>query len=677
MPDAALQKVRAQSEELMGQVLEVYAREVAEGEVGQGGSARASNDRVPGLGPTGLLYGRIQSGKTAAMITFTASAIDNGFRVVVVLTTNFLELVRQTRDRFSDLGRVIVWASTEPDQFTNETEVEHLRRNVGTKGVVVVCAKESRHLARTNELLQNIGADGHPALILDDEADQASLDNNERKRSRSLNPDAIDPTAVHQAIKDLRTTLRHHVFLQVTATPYALLLQKTDNPLRPRFTFMLEPGEGYTGSDRFFTAHHIGDARGHPRPPIVYVPEQETEDVDGGAEKAPRGLEKAISYFLVASAVQALEDEDILGEPQNFLCHTSHKKAQHERLHKMVAGFTGVLQTELESDGPRARALLEAAYAELCRTVDDPPSYEEVVDDIEDRLHRRKIRVVNSEGKSGEETRGAHNFIIGGNIVGRGLTIPNLLVSYYLRKPKISQMDTMLQHARMFGYREKLMPLTRVFLPHSLAVRFYGIHEAERELRSLLAEAEEMGKIPVRVVGDLRPTRYGVLDTGSIVTIPSGKHLFPLSPDLGRSSSSEKKLQAALREVWPDWSPNRKQPSPAQVDLGLALRLLGLAGHSEWDIEGLEKILRSGWGQRDTMYTEFRPMSRSSRNGDLSTGALNGDELSRARSRREPTLFVFRQAVAEKIWKHEQFYYPTLVFPQSMPNFVYNNAESD
>ncbi len=50
--------------------------------------------------PTGLLYGRVQSGKTVAMITFCAAAIDNGFRVIVVLTSDFVKLVEQTADRF-------------------------------------------------------------------------------------------------------------------------------------------------------------------------------------------------------------------------------------------------------------------------------------------------------------------------------------------------------------------------------------------------------------------------------------------------------------------------------------------------------------------------------------------------------------------------------------------------
>src|SRR5262245_25480297 len=92
-----------QSGQLISKVVATYAGEYGAGEVGAGSQAKVLNPgkraKSSELGPTGLLYGRIQSGKTAAMIAASAMAIDNGFRVVVVLTTNFVELVKQTKDR--------------------------------------------------------------------------------------------------------------------------------------------------------------------------------------------------------------------------------------------------------------------------------------------------------------------------------------------------------------------------------------------------------------------------------------------------------------------------------------------------------------------------------------------------------------------------------------------------
>src|SRR5688572_13826579 len=91
MSRAALEKIRKDSLDLLEKVLVAYENDVAIGEVGAEGSNTAGPGLPPGGNPTGLLYGRIQSGKTVAMITFCAAAIDNGFRVIVVLTSDFVK----------------------------------------------------------------------------------------------------------------------------------------------------------------------------------------------------------------------------------------------------------------------------------------------------------------------------------------------------------------------------------------------------------------------------------------------------------------------------------------------------------------------------------------------------------------------------------------------------------
>src|SRR5207237_3561079 len=110
-------------------------------------------------------------------------------------------------------------------------------------------------------------------------------------------------------------------------------------------------------------------------------------------------------------------------------------------------------------------------------TLSELPPLAEIVEQIRQRLPGRAVPVVNSANSPVDFGRSL-NFIVGGNILGRGLTIENLLVTYYLRRAKTSQMDTVLQHARMFGYRQLLMPYTRVFLPDSLAATFHFSHVA-------------------------------------------------------------------------------------------------------------------------------------------------------------------------------------------------------
>ena len=685
MPPDALAAVRVQSEELIGQVLDVYARDIAPGEVGHDGSGLAGSTAVGMNGPTGLLYGRIQSGKTVAMITFTALAVDNGFRIIIVLTTNFLELVKQTKDRFNDLGSVLVRASTEPEEWTKSAEVEHLRRTVPERGLVFICAKHAGHLQSVLTLLKTgpngISGGNYPALILDDEADQASLDNNERKRGLSKNPDEVEATVVNQAILGIREELRHHVFLQVTATPYALLLQRVTSPLRPKFTYLLDPGAGYTGGEDFFSLEHISGGRPHGVAPLIFIREEESQEIDQGPSQAPRGLENAITFFLVAAAAQAIHDPDVFLRSQNFLCHTSHKRAEHDKLHELIIAFTATLGEELFPLRGRAETLVNWAYGELGKTVTDLPPLAEIVEDIIDRLPRRKVRIVNSDGNSGDEVRGAPNFIIGGNIVGRGLTIPNLLVTYYVRKPKTTQMDTMLQHARMFGYRRSLMPYTRVFLPRSLAVRFWGIHESEQELRTLLPNIDALEKVPVQVVGKLRATRYGVLDTGSVVTVRSGKHLYPIEPDTKLPRTRIARIESLAKSVWADWN-DKKDYGPTLVTLDVIESFLDALAPSEWDLKALKLILRSVAGDGGRVWAAYRPMNRGkdrvgNDNRFLATGALSGSALTEARGKPIPTFFLFRQAEPREFWGTDLFFYPTIVFPKTMSNHVYNDSEMD
>jgi hypothetical protein len=612
IPKAALEKVRTQAEDLAERVVTTYDADVAHGEVGQGGTAVAAEDDSSDLGPTGLLYGRIQSGKTLAMITFGALAIDNGFRVIVVLTTNFVELVKQTKTRFNDIGRAIVTASTENAEWANPSRVEYMRKKAGERGLVIVCAKHKGHLDSVVKLLEAVGGADYPAIVLDDEADQASLDNNERKRSRSQNPSEVDPTSVSQGILNLRQHLRHHVFLQVTATPYALLLQRVDSPMRPRFTFLLEPGSAYTGGSAFFSDSAVESEQ----PPLVFVDEQESDSIQDDIEEAPRGLEDAIAFYLVSAAAQMINDPDAMDLSQNFLCHTSHKRSEHSKLEELIYRFLDRFEDELDPLRGRSKALVEYAYDELCKTLEDAPPLDEIVEDIVDRLPNRQIRVVNSEKGTSEEASGVPNFVIGGNIVGRGLTISNLLVTYYLRRPQISQMDTMLQHARMYGYRQELMPYTRVFLPRSLAERFQGIHQSEEELRRTLPTLEAFESAPVQVANELRPTRYGCLHTGCLSVISSGKHLYPNGP----SRSLARAAQGEVDRITSDWSAGSPCASIEEVET--VLRHLA---PPEWNVDDLMTVLRSFSGAEDGSLRraqEDEPQDRETRyRGDLGQGA--------------------------------------------------------
>jgi hypothetical protein len=683
----ALEIARGQAIDLLGEVIETYQTAVAIGEVGAEGSARASSTPpIADQCPTGLLYGRVQSGKTLAMITFSALAIDNGFRVIVVLTSDNIKLVDQTASRFSALDAIVL-NSTQTTSWA--ADAKHIEKNLPHVGLVVVCAKNQSHLATLIDFLEEVGAASYPALVLDDEADQATPDTtvaaraagrpNAPKFSSTINRRTVRNDRSDEEGRSVREVLHHHLFLQVTATPYALLLQNSDSPLKPKFTVLLRPGEGYTGGEHFFSSEHIDSGLA----PLSFVRDEESDELERGVKVAPPGLVEALAMFLVAAGAQVVADPLVRARSQNFLCHTSQKRMEHEKVSGLIRGYLDKVGDELRNPifGGETSIHFGKAHKELEKTLPEIPALNLIVADLRVRLPKRQVIVVNSDGGNAEFTRGI-NFIVGGNILGRGLTIDNLLVTYYLRRAKVSQMDTMLQHARMFGYRAPLMPYTRVFVPERLALRFHRIHMAEQNLRNLLADPDRRSRIPVQVSEGLRATRPGVLDMGAILAYTPGQHVYPAAPlttgdaakDHGRAKeAAEELLGRTIGEVG-------ELVAVSLTDIDRLLTLLPFDRNDEdtWDPKALRGLLKANavrFAERGWLYC------RTMRRTKIVEGALGGPELKQLRSKGAPVLCVFldigrKYAQGGRVYDDE-FTYPTFVLPDQddMPAHLFNATE--
>lgn len=680
--ERSLVKAKDDALGLLSDVLKAYEEDVAPGELGKGGSGRAkpANPRR-GRCPTGLLYGRIQSGKTVAMIAFTAAAIDNGFRVVIVFTTDFVKLVEQTAKRFRALDGPLVKDSTGVDSWARDAE--HIKRQIAQHGLVVICAKNQAHLGTLIDLLQEVGAAGYPALVLDDEADQATLDTTTAARSAQKPNAPSHASTIHRKTvrndapweigESVRERLPHHVFVQVTATPYALLLQRSDNVLRPRFARLLEPAEGYTGGEAFFSDEHL--AKGGTAP-LVFVDEQDSADLqDDSRTEAPRGLQQALTFFLVSAGAQLVRDKTVRAQGQNFLCHSSVKKIDHARVAALIATYLGRVLDELKKPGVPSGDIglnLNWAHLELEKTLPDAAPFQEILAAIRNRLPRREIPIVNSANSSAEFGR-EMNFIVGGNILGRGLTIENLLVTYYVRRAKgESQMDTVLQHARMFGYRSAIMPYTRVFLPEDLAFRFNGIHVAEQRLREQLGTTSAQSKILVETVPGLRATRANVLDT-DVSAYGPGEQIYPVAPALGRWNNPAKnaKVETALKKAMGGFLASHKF---VDVPIEKLVELMQLIPYPEnddagrWDPRTLGEILlriKGRFGGRGAIF--YRQMDRQT--ARLTSAAASGAETKLAKQQGVPVLFLFHDSGK---YLGQAFWYPTLVLPEDMTTQVFN-----
>ncbi len=686
LTDDEIEIGRQQAADIVQRLVDSYEAGVATGEVGAGGTGLASNS-IPrgttGECPTALLYGKVQSGKTRAMIFTAAMCLDNGFRIVVVLTSDNVELVDQTSHRFKVVDGPI-WLNSN-DRSEWQADETHIRQHLHRNGLIVVCSKNGKHQDILIDFLRRINASDFPAVILDDEADQATPDTTRAARSRGGSGAPAYASRTHRRIirnekpdelgDSLRQTLRHNVYVQVTATPYALLLQRTTDPLRPAFTYIVEPGAGYMGGEWYFS----DDAVENGSPPLCFVDSNESLLIAGATPTSiPAGLEKAISVFCLAAAHASSNAAS--GIPYTFLCHTSHRQQDHDHLRNLIGAFLSDLLNGLTAQpvSPRARALMRAARAELAKTVtitDD--TFSKHLEWLKRRLINRNVAVVNAKGGD-LSVRPGLNFLIGGNILGRGLTLPNLLVTYYLRAARSGQMDTMLQHARMFGYSGKHRNLIRVFLPPVLAQRFRDIVVTEQELRDYLQRGDASHPVPVRVVRNLRATRRNVLDTSSLSGYRPGQQVYPHDPEFephevrAVHARITKILETEiLRGPLPtgDWDFVTATLAPVK-EIIASVRVRD-EDASSWHADAIQAVLEDLSPEHDGTVAVYIRRNVRNTGPTLGSGAASGDEQARAQRIGMPVLMLFEQT-GERGWARCPFWYPTVVFPTAMEPRIFN-----
>jgi hypothetical protein len=173
---------------------------------------------------------------------------------------------------------------------------------------------------------------------------------------------------------------------------------------------------------------------------------------------------------------------------------------------------------------------LKKAFDDLARTEPGMPSFEKVVEKLGFYISGANIKLINATSNEEIALDHLYNLFVGGNKLGRGVTIDNLLVSYYGRNPKNPNSDTVLQHARMYGYRKRDLGVTRLFLPEKLAEHFRLIHQMEKALRELVEKHPKGNFEGIYIASPLHATRRNVLDPSSIGMYVAGSYCNPRYP---------------------------------------------------------------------------------------------------------------------------------------------------
>lgn len=462
----------------------------------------------------GLVYGNVQSGKTAHIASLISMYASAGCRMFIILSgvTNNLRLQTQNRLRH-DLG---IDTTGGYDLLTSENDLigKSLQQIQGKWQndicVIGIFKKNPAALRRLIAYLQNINDKSFwnekQILIIDDECDQYSVNVKDMTKLKAVDEETgeeFDRSSINKLIIKMMHVFDKYAYVGFTATPFANILNEApgENSLYPSdFIYPLAMSDKYYGAKKIFGA--IDDDPDNPSPvlnAINMVNKDELNPKTVDYSEMPESLKKAILYFVVATAVKYKRG---INKHSSFLINVDMKIATHLDVQKIVNQFVYDLKLDPEPYWDEMAEIWEeekyknsfATVKELFKYKDDAekyyiiPSIEDLTTEIDTVLEKLQV-VVDNSAISKEARLNYHDedeqtdvyIVIGGNTLSRGLTLEGLLVSYFYRTSALY--DTLLQMGRWFGYRIHYEDLARIWTTFEIAEKFSMLAQVEDELR--------------------------------------------------------------------------------------------------------------------------------------------------------------------------------------------------
>jgi hypothetical protein len=474
----------------------------------------------------GLVVGYVQSGKTTSMIAAAAMGRDNRFGLIVFIAGTSDILLGQSRQRLSEGLRLTdsdAWSRWEQFDSPKPNSPESARLAAALKGwpragedrstILVTVMKQHQHLKYLVEVLREAGERTRlsdiPALVFDDEADQASP---------NLKSKPGQESATYRDLRQVRAALPWHTLLQYTATPQALLLISIADEISPDFTYMLAPGQGYVGGKYFFQDHAADFVR--------FIPDEELDGADSEATEPPESLHKALALFSLGAAY-GLADKANRGTQRSMLIHPSHETLPHARFAHWIQAAAEHWAETLDlpkGDEDRcdlAESVFAPAHDDLALSVPTLPPLDELLDQVPvvlRKLHIEKVnRAKNAPSPSIAWSKGYAWALVGGQLLDRGFTVEGLTVTYMPRSLGVGHADTVQQRARFFGYKAAYAGLCRAWLDSRVATAFGAYVAHEESVRAQLAGVTRTGrslrdwKRAFLLDRELKPTRTAVI----------------------------------------------------------------------------------------------------------------------------------------------------------------------
>jgi len=486
-------------------------------------------------GKRGMVLGHVQSGKTSNYSALICKAADAGYKVIILLSGTSNLLRRQTQQRIDEafIGRQATFGRNQAGgrigagnyfpagqssrhPFYGTTIVGDFSRQVAqsygvsiegaNEPIIFVIKKNVNVLSNLHSWLLGLyphGQISHPLLLIDDEADNASINTHS-------DPDMV--TKVNEKIRSLLGLFERSSYVGYTATPFANIFIDPDSEqdmlshdLFPSdFIKSLEPPTNYVGPNQVFP-----DDESDESPEIVRNIDDHTEIIpfkhkkDLSVQSLPQSLEKAVRLFVLCRAIMVSEGME--GKHSTMMVNVSIYNAVQEQVKGLVHECLDRLKGAIRLHAGKWRETEENDFMSALKR-DFESEYESEKHSwrkIRSHLHVAAsdivVKAVNMTGDildyESNRNNGLHVIAVGGFALSRGLTLEGLCISYLIRNARAY--DTLMQMGRWFGYRDGYEDICRVFMPERSAYFYEFVASAANELREEIVTMNELKKTPM------------------------------------------------------------------------------------------------------------------------------------------------------------------------------------
>lgn len=523
----------------------------------------------------GLVVGHVQSGKTGNYSGLVCKAADAGYKIIIVLAGMHNNLRSQTQIRLEEaflgyetpvsddiikligVGEIDSDFKILPNCATNRTNngdfttrvAQHCSISPEQRPWLFVVKKNKTVLERLLKWIRNHVADSTdsatgrrfvsnlPLLLIDDEADHASVDTGEQLFDENGAPDEEhQPKAINSRIRKILHSFAKSAYVGYTATPFANVfihrrgVTPEEGPdLFPQsFIINLAAPSNYVGPSKLFGLRSpegrfgglplLRDVRDHVDTDGTggWMPPKHTKEhlpLYKGLDDVPPSLREAVACFVLVCAARIARGQG--SEHSSMLVHVTRLNFVQREVHRQVDEVVKRMRQKITRSVDHEALLIELEtlwrgdFESTGRRVvynlpneEAPPalpSWEDILEALPHALSDIEVRMINGTAKDAlnydeQSGKGLKVIAIGGDKLARGLTLEGLCVSYFVRTTKMY--DTLMQMGRWFGYRPGYIDLCRLYTTADLIEWFGHIADASEELREEFDAMAESGATP-------------------------------------------------------------------------------------------------------------------------------------------------------------------------------------